>query len=148
MIAFTKCINTISRCTMRYREEQLFDREINGIQCTYLLHLSKNPGISQDALAEMIYINKSNVTRQLAVLEEHGFVVRKNSETDHRVVEVSLTPKAQAVMPKVRQVLGDWNDYLTEELTEEEKTVFYEMLQRITEKAKRYVDGMKKASIR
>jgi DNA-binding MarR family transcriptional regulator len=122
----------------------LSDIEINGIQCSYILHICRHPGISQDALAEEIYINKNNVTRQLMVLEAHGFVTRKTSDSDHRVIEVTPTEKALAILPRVRQVLSDWNEYLTEELSESEKTLFNDLLERITIKAKHYVDEMKK----
>ncbi|MHB1367115.1 MAG: MarR family transcriptional regulator [Eubacteriales bacterium] len=34
----------------------------------------RNPRISQDKLAHLIYINKSIVTRQLITLEENGYI--------------------------------------------------------------------------
>ena len=38
------------------------------------------PGISQKLLGQLIFVNKSNVARQLAVLEEKGYVRRQNEQ--------------------------------------------------------------------
>lgn len=138
MYAFTKCINTIARCTIQYRSEQLEGTEINGYQCVYILHICQHPGVSQDALGKAIFINKSNVTRQLSLLEASGFITRKTSEDDHRVIEVFPTEKAQNLLPRVRKVIQQWNAFLTAEFSEEEKVVFETLLQRMTDKAKRY----------
>ena len=140
MATFTKCINTIARCTIQYRTEKLEGCQINGYQCVYILHICQHPGISQDALAEAIFINKSNVTRQLALLEESGFVTRQTSATDRRAIEVYPTQKAQDVLPQVRSVIHEWNAYLTSEFSIEEKVVFEGLLRRMTDKAKKYFD--------
>ncbi len=140
MAFFTKCINTIARCTIQYRSEKLEGSQINGYQCVYILNVCQHPGISQDSLADLIYINKSNVTRQLTLLEESGFVTRKTSNEDRRVIEVYPTQKAIDALPRVRSVIREWNDYLTADFSEDEKKVFEGLLQRMTDKAKKYFE--------
>ena len=66
------------------------------------------PGISQEQLARRIYQNKSSVARQLAVLEEAGFVRRVCCDSDRRVTELYPTEQAEAALPEIRQVLGQW----------------------------------------
>ena len=61
-----------------------------------LRKLRDKHGISQEKLAKMIYINKSNVTRNLAVLEKNGYIERRPAENDKRVMLVFPTQKAQA----------------------------------------------------
>lgn len=135
-----KYINITSRCAFQYRNEQFINYDLNGLQCTYILYICKNPGISQDSLAKSIYINKSNVTRQLAVLEESGYVERRIHGGDKRVIEVYPTEKALNIFPRVRRVFRDWNDYITEDLTDEEKNILDALLRRITEKAQLYAN--------
>ncbi len=142
MIAYMKHISVTTRCAIQYRNQRLSDSGLNGYQCPYILNICRNPGISQDKLARIIYINKSNVTRQLAVLEENGFVERRPSDADKRAVEVYPTQKAFDILPKVLQVLGEWNGYITEDLTDEEKETLLALLERISEKAKLYADGI------
>ncbi|MPN20856.1 Transcriptional regulator SlyA [bioreactor metagenome] len=141
MASFMKNINITYRCALQYRNEQLIDSDLNGNQCIYLIHICKNPGISQDKLSKIMYINKSNITRQLAVLDENGYVERKNCHDDKRVIKVYPTEKALETLPKIRQALHDWNDYITADLTEEENAILCSLLERVTDKAKHYVNN-------
>lgn len=135
-----KYIGTIFRCAAQYRTERLSHIGLNGAQCIYILNISHNPGISQDKLARIMYINKSNVTRQLQILEENGFIQRKTSETDKRTTEVYLTRKAIENMPIVQLVLQEWNDYITEGFSDEEKACFTELLDRAAQRSRMYAD--------
>ena len=140
MVSLMKYISITSRCAIQYRSEQFLESGLNGHQCTYILYICNNPGITQDQLAHIIYINKSNVTRQLAVLEENGYVERRICDTDKRVIEVYPTKKAIDILPQVKKVFNDWNDYITEDLSSDEKEILISYLKRITEKAKYYAN--------
>lgn len=135
-----KEINIISRCAHIYRCDKLSGSDLSSIHLTYILAICRNPGISQESLAKQIYINKSNVTRQLEYLENHGYVERKQSESDKRVTLVYPTEKAEKMLPVVIGILTNWNDYLTEGCTEEELRIFSSVLEKITNRAKNYVD--------
>ena len=100
--------------------------------------VSRHPGISQDKLAKRIYINKSNVTRNLAYLESCGYVERRQKDTDKRVTEVYPTEKAMEILPTVQNMLREWNNYLTEDFSEEEMEMFMSMLSRLARKAADY----------
>ena len=106
--------------------------------------MCREPGTTQDAIAREIYVNKSNVTRQLAALEQNGFVERRPCETDSRAMEVYPTEKALAVLPEVRAVLREWNECITADFTEEEKEQFKDLLARAAERAQQRLDEMKK----
>lgn len=144
MIGCMKYINTTARCAILYRSERLSGSGLNGYQCGYILNICRTPGITQDQLAQRLHVNRSNVTRQLALLEENGFVERRRSELDRRAIEVYPTEKAFAVLPSVQNVLHEWNDYLTQDFTEDEKASFIGFLERVAHKAEIYVDAMRK----
>lgn len=144
MISLMKNINITSRCANQYRNEKLAGSGLNGCQYTYILHICHNPGISQDKLAHLIYINKSNVTRQLIPLEDNGYIVRKAGSTDKRIVEVYPTQKSLDILPRVISVLHEWNKFLTEDFTDEEKETIISLLERITVKAMSYADEIKR----
>lgn len=95
-------INTISRCAALYRDAHLADCGLSGWQAPYIPEICAAPGITQDQLALRLHVNRSNVTRQLAMLEENGFVLRRRSESDRRAVEVYPTQKAEETLSAVR----------------------------------------------
>ena len=116
-------MNEIVRCGMQYRNEQLAPFGLKSSHASYLLEICRSPGISQDTLAKRICFNKSNIARQIAVLEEGGFVRRKPGAEDKRVMELYPTEKTLELMPQIRQVLRSWRSYLMEGLSEEEIAV-------------------------
>ena len=140
MPSISRYINIISRCGNMYRNERLKDTDLGTAHHTYLFTICRNPGISQEKLARMIYINKSNVTRNLAVLEKNGYIERRPSEQDKRVMLVYPTQKAEETLPKLREIMRDWNDLVAADLTEDELEQLRDILSRIAERATGYAD--------
>ena len=134
-----KKINTISRCAVAYRNDKLNDKTLTPLYHSYVLVISRRPGITQDELADELCINKSNVTRDLNNLEESGFVIRKSDENDKRILRVYPTEKMLNELPYVKTVLRQWNEYLTEDIDENEIKIFQDVLEKITNKAKDYI---------
>ena len=133
-------INIISRCAGLYRTDKLRGAELGACHHSYVLAICRHPGISQEELARHIYVNKSNVTRHLSYLEEHGYVERRQSETDRRVTLVYPTDKMREIHPEVKRITDEWNAYLTMGLSEEELTSFRSILERVSSQAKKYAD--------
>ena len=133
-------INIISRCAGLYRTDKLRGAELGACHHSYVLAICRTPGISQEELSRHICINKSGVTRHLSYLEEHGYVVRRQSETDRRVTLVYPTEKMQEMLPRVKEIVTEWNTYLTADLSEEELTMFRSVLDHIALRAKKYAD--------
>lgn len=144
MPSISRYIMTIARCSNQFRSERLQGTGLCGRHCAYILRVCRAPGTTQDAIAKEIYVNKSNVTRQLAALEQEGFVERRPCETDSRAMEVYPTEKALAVLPQVRAVLQEWNAYITADFSEEEKEQFSSLLARAAVRAQQRLDEMKK----
>ena len=140
MPSISRYINVISRCGNMYRNERLKDTDLGTAHHTYLFNICRNPGISQERLSRMIYINKSNVTRNLAVLEKNGYIERRPSEQDKRVMLVYPTQKAEDTLPKLRQIMRDWNDLVAADLTEDELEQLRDILSRIAARATGYAD--------
>ena len=116
---------------------------LTGYQYAYILNICRNPGISQEKLSEIIYINKSNVTRQIDSLEKNGFVERHFSENDKRVIELYPTEKACEAYPKVVEVLQEWNNYLTGDFNDEECEIMLGLLEKMMNKAIKYIKSEK-----
>ena len=134
-------ITEIARCTTQYRTEALAPMGLKACHASYLTEICATPGISQDQLASRICINKSNVARQAAILEEDGFIIRKPSATDKRIMQLFPTQKTLDLLPQISQVLVDLECYLTEELSEEEKELLENLLTRMLNKASDWMEN-------
>lgn len=131
----------INRCGDLFRSDHLHEA-IKGRQYSLILTLANHPGISQEQLSRLTYINKSSVTRQLASLEENGYVTRCFSEEDRRIQLVYPTKKALDLVPKILEIHRRWRAFLNEDFTEEETALFTKLLDRMARRACSYVDGL------
>ena len=130
-----KSINTISRCATLYRDENLAGTGLNGYQAPYVPEICAAPGITQDQLAQRLHVNRSTVTRQLALLEENGFIQRRRSASDRRAIEVYPTEKMRQALPVVYDTMRQWRALLTQGLTPAELETLEEMLERLANRA-------------
>ncbi len=141
MATFLKNIQTAARSATVFYENKLMEVcDLKGHQAKYILNLCENPGISQDALAKIMFLNKSNVARQVAALEEQGYVERKQGE-DKRVSLVYPTEKSMKILPVIRSVNAEWRKVITEGFTEEEQNMVIYLTERLCKNAVKYMEG-------
>lgn len=134
-------INRISRCFTLYRNNQLEQEGLNGYQHLYILRVCRKPGISQEQLVKEIYVHKSSVARQLALLEQNGFITRTACPLDRRQLLVYPTEKALRVLPLVREVIDRWNACLLKDFSPDERACLFAALERLERKAEAIVNG-------
>ncbi len=133
-------ITEVSRCGAQYRLDQLSPMGLKACHASYLTEICDTPGISQDGLAKRICINKSNVARQAAVLEEEGFITRTPSPQDKRVLELYPTEKALQLLPRIQSILTCWENCITSQLTEDEKDQLSVLLNKLKVQAAGYME--------
>ena len=134
-------ITEIARCTTQFRAEALAPMGLKACHASYLTEICATPGISQDQLATRICINKSNVARQAAILEEDGFISRTPSTTDKRIMQLFPTQKTLDLLPQICQILTGLETCLTEDLSEAEKSLLEDLLSRMLNKASDWMDN-------
>ena len=139
MAAFTRNLNIVARCTQMYRGQRLKELGLCGGQAPYLLKLCRHPGLTQEELARSLYVNKSSAARQIGNLERAGFVERRPSESDRRCLQIYPTDQALEALPLLRQTVDEWNDYLLDGLSEEEREMLLGMMSRVSERAQAYI---------
>ena len=131
MPALMHHITDIARCAALYRQEELAALGLKSCHASYLSAICDTPGITQDQLARRIFINKSNVARQLVILEEDGFVERRPSPEDKRAIQVFPTHKARDCMPEIARIFRSWEDFVAQDLSVEERKCLVSMLEKM-----------------
>ena len=139
MATIMRKVNILSRAEGVFRNDMLKDSSLSPCHHSYILAISKNPGMTQDELAGHICVNKSGVTRTLAQLEGLGYVERRVCEADKRVMRVYPTELMLEVLPRVVDIVHLWNDYLNEALTEDEAETLSRLLDKVSSRARDYV---------
>lgn len=102
-------------------------------QSIFLFQLYKKDGVSQDELANTLYIDKGTTARSLKTLEEAGFIKREVSGSDKRVNIVRLTEKGLKLEPEITAILKEWDRLLVHSLSEEEQKTLLTLLKKISD---------------
>lgn len=131
-----KWITLANRYYYMYLSKALAPYGINTSQYLFIVVLCKEPGITQDKLPERIGINKSNVTRGLAQLEQAGFIRRGTNPQDKRTTTVYPTQRARDIYPQIMRLISEWDSAATGLFSGEEKRTLQALLQRLTDSAK------------
>lgn len=134
-------ITEIARCGAQYRTDALAPMGLKACHASYLLDICAHPGISQDKLAARICINKSNVARQTAALEEDGFIIRTPSTQDKRIMQLYPTQKTLELLPQIHAILHQWEACLTADVSDEERLVLERVLERMRAKSSEWMES-------
>lgn len=81
-------------------------------QWMILVHLERQPGMSQNELAALIEVEPITVGRLVDRLQARGFLERRADASDRRVWRLHLTPAAQPMLKEIDHVRAELNEML------------------------------------
>ena len=136
MQIFMKLLNNISRSQAVYRCSRVSAADLQSGHYAFVLAVCREPGRSQEDLAQELCVNKSTVARNINYLEEKGYVTRTPLPQDKRQFSVFPTEKARQVLPEIKAASAEWMTRLSEGIAQEELDIFVSVLQRMQEKAR------------
>lgn len=102
-------------------------------QCRVILHLSRNEGIQQVALAEILEVQPITLARLLDKLEAAGLVERRRDPSDRRAFCLSLTASAHPLLEQIWSLAGETRAAAINGLNEIQLTQFFATLHTMKE---------------
>jgi len=89
-----------------------------------LADLDKGDGVPVKVVSKMLHVDSSFVTTQSKLLEKKGFMRRKTSENDARVVQMSLTDKSYKHIANLASQQEALHEFIFAEFSDRELTEF------------------------
>lgn len=89
-----------------------------------LADLDQGEGVPVKVVSKMLHVDPSFVTTQSKMLEKKGFMRRKTSEDDARVVQMSLTDKSYKHIANLASQQEALNEFIFAEFNDGELTEF------------------------
>ena len=89
-----------------------------------LADLDKDDGVPVNVVSKMLHVDPSFVTTQSKLLEKGGFLRRKASASDARVVQMSLTDKTHRHLAGLAEQQKSLNEFIFEEFDDRELMEF------------------------
>jgi DNA-binding MarR family transcriptional regulator len=99
---------------MRTRADQRArTRGMTRAQWVILVHLERQPGLSQNELAAIVEVEPITIGRLVDRLEARGLVERRSDPRDRRVWRLQLTPAATPILREIRKYRAELHELMT-----------------------------------
>ena len=97
----------------------------------YVLINIEAEGTAVSALAALLGVKATSLSRMLSNMEDLGLIYRETSTGDKRSVKVFLTPFGIEKRKLARNVVVSFNEYLNEKLDQKEKEQLIQTLEKV-----------------
>jgi MarR family transcriptional regulator, transcriptional regulator for hemolysin len=113
-----------------------FDRNgrrlgLTRAQCRTLGYLTRNEGINQAGLADLLEIRPMTLVRQIDRMEEAGWIERRPDPADRRARRLYLTAKARPILGRIWNVANATRDEALARLSPLQAETLIDLLHRV-----------------
>ena len=128
----TKIAREVSKFTVQMmKEDGIGTAEFD------VIHLVRHkPGITQTQIRETLRIDKGAAAKRVASLEHKGYLIRRPNPEDGRSQLLYATEKADSLKNSKAHIEAVFYEWLLEDLPEEEKQAFCDVLDKLYRKSK------------
>ena len=133
------CFSLLRKMGSIFMDKHLNEYGLSYNYSTYLWHICKTEGIRQDHLSDHLRVNRSTTKRAIDHLESHGYVTKEVYELDKRKYCLYPTQKAYDILDEIKHLKKEWDDIITEDLSDEEKEFAYKINEKMLKTSKLYV---------
>jgi MarR family transcriptional regulator for hemolysin len=109
----------------------MFPHPVGPGQAAFLVHLSQDTEVRQDALVAKIGVDKAIGTRVIRKLSEADYIRRRRDPENHRAYLISLSDKGVAMKSEILEVLDSINSTLFENFTKKERKMTHKLMDRM-----------------
>ena len=138
---FTLLNAQISRCVRRIKAEEMADLSLKSAHTSCLYYLYKNGALTLKELCDACEEDKANVSRSMEYLEENGYLNAEKSGKQTYKRRFSLSEKGIAVARQLGEKINRVLETVGEGVSEEERTVMYAALAKISANLQKVCDG-------
>jgi DNA-binding MarR family transcriptional regulator len=124
-------IGDASRMLRRIFNERVTPLGLTQAQWRALVHLSRNEGLNQVSLSELLEVQPITVARLIDKLVAAGLVERRPDPNDRRAQRLFLTDKAAPVLDHIWEIADETYSVVLEGLSPSERDALIDLLTRL-----------------
>ncbi|WP_073211418.1 MarR family winged helix-turn-helix transcriptional regulator [Acidocella aminolytica] len=111
----------VARLTRVEADRRARQHGMTRAQWGILIHLQRQPGLSQKELADLLEVEPISVARLVDRLEKVGLVERRADAQDRRIWRLHLRPDAAPLMDEIDRHRREIADFVTAGMSEAEQ---------------------------
>lgn len=124
-------IGFISRKSKNYFNQVVSEEGLFAGQHHIIMMLERVGCATVSQIAEEMRTTSATASVSIKRLEKAGFVEKRSSESDARIIKIYLTDKALAVTQRIKAKMDEAEESLTQGLTQEEKYQLSDLLDKV-----------------
>ncbi len=105
----------------------------------FIAAICRQPGLNQEALSEILVMDKGTTAKAVKELENKGCIVREPDRSDRRTNRLYPTAHGEALGEQLDVFLLGWKEILWKGFSEAEKSQSYDLVKRMAANAMSYV---------
>jgi len=129
--SFGFLVNDVARLFGRRFDQNGRRLGLTRAQCRTLGYLTRNEGINQAGLADLLEIRPMTLVRQIDRMEEAGWIERRPDPADRRARRLYLTAKARPILGRIWNVANATRDEALARLTPLQAETLIDLLHRV-----------------
>jgi DNA-binding MarR family transcriptional regulator len=129
--SFGFLVNDVARLFGRRFDQNGRRLGLTRAQCRTLGYLTRNEGINQAGLADLLEIRPMTLVRQIDRMEEAGWIERRPDPADRRARRLYLTAKARPVLGRIWNVANATRDEALARLSPPQAETLIDLLDRV-----------------
>ncbi|MBK6578578.1 MAG: winged helix-turn-helix transcriptional regulator [Sandaracinaceae bacterium] len=135
-VQILRSFGVLNRTFLTYFSQSLAGEGLSYSEGVILANVGDTPGVTQQALAVDLVIDRAAVARAVKGLREKGLVREKQADADRRVKQLRLTRTGERVVAKIAQWNDAWIGFVTADLGARERDTFMAALGKLVAQAK------------
>lgn len=125
----------IRRCEQSFLREHLNCYHLKPADSIILHTMRKTGCCNQEALCDIVDIDKGRMARILEYLEEQRLIIRIVNPSNKREKLIELTDEGTKMLHIIDTLFDEWNERCFSDFTEEERQEYQNYLERIAKNA-------------
>ena len=105
--------------------------KISRLERRIIVWIARMPGMRQSELAEVMDVEPQSLTRCLEGMEEKGWILKTDNDTDKRAKSLNFTVDGEKIMDSVMQMSDEIRPIILQNLSLEEKHFLVKILNEI-----------------
>jgi DNA-binding MarR family transcriptional regulator len=108
--------------------DEFKDLDITPVQHIALVAVRDRPGLEQQAIADLIAIDRSSAGRVIQFLEQRGLIARVTPKNNRRTKQAFVTPAGTRLLTQTARLIRRAEERILKVLNEKEQRAFMEQL--------------------
>lgn len=142
--SFGRLISILYRQGTIYFQKKIGPYGLGHGQIPVLMYIVTKKEVTQHQICDHFQLDKGSTSTLTRSLEKNGFILKRQDNHDRRSYWLRITDKTRKLLPELKEIFKEWTNILTNNFSETEKELAFNLMNRMIENSKEYLQNKEK----